>query len=386
MVVEGKLEHCENSQKICCPLSIIVPTYNEAGNIVELVARIRRCFIQKGEDSSCYRIVIMDDSPNNETADIARQMGCYVVQRHGLKGLSRAIVDGIKICSSEKIIVMDADLQHPPELLGRISELLDKYDLVVASRYVKGGGIEGWTPLRIFISKVTNTETYPLVPKIKDRMSGYFGFKKDVVSGVIDNLGCDDGYKIGLEIMVKGNWKSSVEIPFVFKQRQKGETKLESDVIGGIKLTIKYIKSLLKLAFWKWRMLPFMIVGGIGYFVNMAVYYPLTLWFKETVTFLGQEFYLPPFLVSSFIAITSNYILNKRFTFGDYKVKTAGYVKYLATCSASLPIEMALIFLFVHFMGFIPIVAVALAILLVFVGRYAVVRRIVWHKKQRNIC
>ena len=125
-----------------------------------------------------------------------------------------------------------------------------------------------------------------------------------------------------------------------------------------------------------------MIVGGIGYFINMVVYYPLTLWFKETVAFFGQEFYLPPFIISSYIAITSNYLLNRKFTFKGYQEKKLGYVKYLTTCSASLPIELALIYLLVHFLGFIPIMAVAVAILVVFIGRFIVVSRIVWHKEK----
>jgi dolichol-phosphate mannosyltransferase len=288
--------------------------------------------------------------------------------------LGQAIIDGIKASDSDVVVVMDADLSHPP---SKIPELVmscqNGYSMAVGSRYVKGGGIIGWTFKRRIISLVASMLAYP-VTRIRDNTSGFFAVSRRSLDGVMLQA---DSWKIMLEVLVKTGAKVK-EVPIEFKDREAGKSKFNR------KEVYAYLKHLCKLAFYKWRMLPFMIVGSIGYIVNMVVYYPLTLWFQKTVTFLGQEFYLPPFLVSSFIAITSNYILNKRFTFGDYQEKKLGYIKYLTTCSASLPIEMVLIFLFVRFMGFVPIMAVAVAILLVFIGRYAVLSRIVWGKKQRD--
>jgi len=350
-------------------VSVVIPTFNEAENIVRVIGEVRKA-------SPDYNIIIVDDSDDDRlTAILAMANGARVIEGQH-KGLGQAIIDGLKVGDSDVKVVMDADLSHPPSKIPELVEACKNGNgMAVGSRYVKGGSIVGWTFKRRIISLVASMLAYPIT-RIRDNTSGYFAVAKHKLDGVVLQA---DSWKIMLEVLVKTG-AIVVEVPIEFKDREAGKSKFNR------KEVFAYLKHLIKLALYKWRMLSFMIVGGIGYFVNMAVYYPLTLWFKETVTFLGQEFYLPPFLVSSFIAITSNYILNKRFTFGDYKVKTAGYVKYLATCSASLPIEMALIFLFVHFMGFIPIVAVALAILLVFVGRYAVVRRIVWHKKQRNIC
>ncbi len=136
---------------------------------------------------------------------------------------------------------------------------------------------------------------------------------------------------------------------------------------------MRRIRSLLRV-----RLINFMIVGGIGYVINMGIYYPLTLVCRDQVTFLGQQIYLPPFLISSGIAITSNYYLNQKFTFGDSRERSLGIVKYMGTYWLSLPIEMLIIFLLVQFFSLAPILSAALATLIVFLGRYLVIRRVVW--------
>jgi putative flippase GtrA len=90
------------------------------------------------------------------------------------------------------------------------------------------------------------------------------------------------------------------------------------------------------------RIVSFMIVGGIGYIINIGIYYPLTIIFKEQVVFLGQQFYLPPYLISSIVAITSNYYLNRLLTFKDSEEKTFGMLKYISAYLISLPIEVVL--------------------------------------------
>lgn len=349
-------------------VDIIIPTRNEEDNIAKVLKEVWQSL------PDC-NIVVVDDSDNDVTKLIASLDGAQIIQGQH-KGLGQAIVDGINKSKADIIVVMDADLSHPPSKIKELVEACsDGYDMAVGSRYVKGGSIKGWTYKRRIISLVASMLAYP-VSRISDNTSGFFAISRDALDGV--EL-CADSWKIMLETLVKTNAKVK-EVPIEFKDRESGVSKFNK------KEVYAYIKHLIKLAMYKYPVINFMIVGGIGYFINMAVYYPLTLWFQKTTTFLGQEFYLPPFIVSSFVAITSNYLLNKRYTFGEYQEKKLGYIKYLTTCSASLPIEMVLIFLLVRFMGFIPTVAVAVSILLVFIGRYAVLRRIVWHKKQRNIC
>jgi putative flippase GtrA len=133
------------------------------------------------------------------------------------------------------------------------------------------------------------------------------------------------------------------------------------------------IKKLLQI-----RLINFMIVGGIGFVVNMVVYYPLTLVFQQRVMFLNQVYYLPPFVLSSLIAITSNYFLNRISTFRGMRESRFGYFRYLFTYLLTLPLEMVVIFLLVEYLHLIPIAAVALAILVIFMSRYIIVNKFVW--------
>ncbi len=346
-------------------VSVILPTKNEEKNIAQLLKGISISM-----EGIPYEVLVVDDSDNNLTMMLAIMNGArFVFGQH--KGLGQAIIDGIKEAKGRTIVVLDADWSHDPAKIPELVKACNNgYDMAIGSRYCKSGSIVGWTVKRKIISKVASLIALPIT-RIKDNTSGFFAFNASILDGAVLNA---DSWKIMLEVLVKTGAKA-VEIPIEFKDRQAGKSKFKNKEIYA------YLKHLFKLALYRYRILSFMLVGGIGYFVNMVVYYPLTLWFKEKVLFLGQEFYLPPFLISSFIAITSNFYLNRLSTFKDYKEKDFGYVKYLTTCSASLPIEMVLIFLFVRFLGVFPVLAVALAILIVFIARYAVVSRIVWHRK-----
>jgi putative flippase GtrA len=143
----------------------------------------------------------------------------------------------------------------------------------------------------------------------------------------------------------------------------------------------KNIKDLIQSLLQKYQILNFMIVGGIGYAVNLLTYWPLTLLFKNQVTFLGQQFYLPPFAISSLIAIVCNYELNKRWTFKGWTEKKAGGARYLAMALGTLLIDMSFLFVLVQYANLPPVPAAALAILIVFVIRYAIARSWVWSKK-----
>ena len=124
-----------------------------------------------------------------------------------------------------------------------------------------------------------------------------------------------------------------------------------------------------------------MFVGGIGYAINMLIYWPLTLVFKNEVSFLGQQFYLPPFVISSLIAIVSNYELNKIWTFKGWSERRLGGLRYLFMALGTLIIDMAFLFILVQYLKLPPVPAAALAILIVFIIRYAIARSWVWSKK-----
>jgi len=223
-------------------LSIIVPTYNEAENIRELIERIEASL--KGLD---FEVIVVDDSSPDGTAEIAEELGkaygnVKVVKRPRKMGLASAVLEGMKTAKHELIAVMDADLQHPPELLPKLLERArEGHDVVVASRYVEGGGAEGWSFWRRLISRGATLLAHALLPqtrKVKDPLSGFFLLKKSVVEGVELN---PTGYKLLLEVLVRGRYGSVVEVPYVFKARRRGRSKL------GLKEVFDYVVFLFKL-------------------------------------------------------------------------------------------------------------------------------------------
>ncbi len=203
--------------------SIIIPTYNEAKSIEKLIMGIFN-------DCSGFDIelIIVDDNSPDGTAQIAEKLTekypIKVIKRKGKLGLSSAVLAGFDSASGNILGVIDADLSHPtskiPELLQPI--LGNETDLVIGSRLIKGGGVEKWSLRRKLISKVATILAKPLT-KVKDPMSGFFFFKKEVIDDVRLN---PVGYKILLEILVKGNYKAVKEVPYVFLTRMVGKSKL----------------------------------------------------------------------------------------------------------------------------------------------------------------
>jgi putative flippase GtrA len=162
------------------------------------------------------------------------------------------------------------------------------------------------------------------------------------------------------------------------------EVRPEECGIAGKSQPSQLIKKI-QLLLQKFQILNFMLVGGIGYALNMAVYWPLTLVFKNNVTFLGQQFYLPPFLISSLLAIFCNYELNRIWTFKGWKEQKFGGGRYLIMALATLMIDIFFLFILVQFFKLPPVPAAALAILIVFIIRYTIARSWVWSKKSPRI-
>ena len=223
-------------------LSIIVPTYNEAENVRELIERVEASL--KGLD---FEVIVVDDSSPDGTAEVAEELGraygnVRVVRRPKKMGLASAVLEGMKVAKHELIAVMDADLQHPPELLPKLlGRAGEGHDVVVASKYVEGGGVRGWSFWRRLLSRGATLLAHALLPetrKVKDPMSGFFLFKKSVVEGVELN---PIGYKLLLEVLVRGRYESVAEVPYIFEARRRGRSKL------GLKEVFDYVVFLFKL-------------------------------------------------------------------------------------------------------------------------------------------
>ncbi len=210
-------------------LSVVLPVFNESKNLPELVDRVEKSLSNVG-----FELVIVDDNSPDGTAFVAEVLNAKygnirILRRPRKLGLSSAVIDGFNTSIPETRIfaVMDADMQHPPELLSKMYEKInDGADLVIASRYTSGGGTNGWRFYRKIISRVATALAHLLLPetrRVKDVLSGFFMIKREVVSEAkLDPI----GYKILLEILVKGNYSKVCEIPYVFETRKNGKSNL----------------------------------------------------------------------------------------------------------------------------------------------------------------
>jgi dolichol-phosphate mannosyltransferase len=203
-------------------VSIIIPTYNEVNNIQKLILQIDENLRQWS-----YEIIIVDDSSPDGTAETAKEMAknypVRVITRPEKSGLSSAVVEGFNASRGDYVGVIDGDLQHPPEyIINFINAVSNGQDIAVGSRYANGGSIDGWSAFRKAVSRGAIALSM-LLTNVKDPMSGYFFFKKKVIENIVLN---PIGFKILLEILVKGSYNKVKEIPYTFKIRESGESKL----------------------------------------------------------------------------------------------------------------------------------------------------------------
>ena len=224
-------------------VSIIVPTYREAENIPELVERLEK--IKDLFES--FEVFIMDDNSPDETQNVVANLKkdwLKLIVRKTNRGLSPAVIDGMKLAQKSILLCMDADLSHPPEAIpAMVDALTEGHDFVVGSRYIEGGKLdEEWTLFRRINSLVATAMARPFT-NIKDPMSGFFALRRESFERA-DRLN-PIGYKIGLELIVKAHCKNAKEIPIHFADRVKGESKLN------MKEQLRYLQHILRLASYK---------------------------------------------------------------------------------------------------------------------------------------
>ncbi len=208
-------------------VSIIVTTYNERGNIEVLVPQIfQSC---KGLNAN-VEVVIVDDNSPDGTGKLAERLGkkynVKTIHRTGKQGLASAAILGFSHAKGSIIGVMDADLSHPPHILPKLIRPLteNKADIAVGSRYIKGGGVEVWPLHRRLMSRIATAMARPLTP-VKDPLSGLFLMRRSCIEGLSLS---SQGYKIGLEILVKGRYSGICEVPYLFRNRFVGKSKISA--------------------------------------------------------------------------------------------------------------------------------------------------------------
>ena len=340
-------------------VSIIIPTYNESENIINILHSIKEII---PKNILTQTIVVDDNSPDGTGKLVedylknVKKMADHtieIIHRKAKNGLGSAILNGIQQAKGDTIVVMDCDFSHPPQIIPKLVESIKKYqyDIAVASRYIKGGKIQGWSQKRKLMSKfATLIAKKGLGVNTKDPMSGFFAFKRSIIKELnFDAI----GYKILLEIIVKTKGVNIKEIPYTFQDREFGSSKL------GIKTILDYYKSVWKLYRYgkplekqeKRSSVKFLskagrfyTVGASGFIVN----YLISLFFTSG----GYDmWYLHATTIGIFASITSNFILNKIWTFGDrdFKIKKtiSQYGKFAMFSSLGALVQLGMVYFLV---------------------------------------
>jgi len=205
-------------------LTIIVPTYNESERLETLVAEI----FAACEGRLQVEVIVVDDNSPDGTgvrADhLAATRRVKVIHRSGKLGLGSAVIEGFALATSDVVGAIDADLSHPPRLIPQLYAALveRQLDMVVASRYVPGGGSDGFAFYRRLMSRAACWLSQPLTP-VRDAMSGFFLIRRDRLDGLRPS---GRGFKIALELLVRARLRSVGEMPYTFAGRTAGQSKM----------------------------------------------------------------------------------------------------------------------------------------------------------------
>ena len=311
-------------------LSIVVPTFNEHDNLTELVGRLGTLL-----DGLDWEVVFVDDDSTDGTPLALRELSQSDVRvrflhRIGRRGLASAVVEGILSTSAPFVAVMDADLQHDER---RLVDMLDRLqstesDIVVGSRYLEEGGVDGWDERRQTISRVATRLAHLLLKtELSDPMSGFFMLRREAFDRSVRRLS-SIGYKILLDILVSARPPLKIaEVPYTFRNRVHGESKLDSAV------TWEYVMLLLDKTVGRIvpvRFVMFMLVGGLGVFVHMLTLAGLNqAW---NVSFVASQ------TAATVVAMTFNFFANNVLTYRDKRLKgfwplLGGLLSFYAICS-----------------------------------------------------
>ena len=367
-------------------LSLVVPTYNEAGNVVLLVEKLTRLL-----DRICpndYELIIVDDDSPDQTWEITRSLlseypNLRVMRRTQERGLSTAVIRGWQVSRGRFLGVIDGDLQHPPEVLEKLlGELASGSDLAVASRHVAGGGISEWSVFRRMTSRGAQILGLMIAPqvvgRVSDPMSGYFMVRRSAIKNQILN---PQGYKILLEILGRGEIGEISEVGYVFQERQDGESKVTW------RQYVEYLQHLIRLRsngrletlkerFPIGRFLKFGAVGFSGVFVDLGVF-----WLLSNVGFAA----VTATILSAEVAVLNNFIWNDRWTFSDRSIQQPGrrslvkrFLKFNVLCLVGIVLQGTLVGLMSNVAGFPAIGAKLLAIALVMLWNFWINLKLSW--------
>lgn len=373
-------------------LSLIIPTYKEGENVQKIVQLLTDLLDRTIPGD--YELILVDDDSPDLTWQIAQELTpdypqLRVMRRQQERGLSSAVIRGWQAARGQILGVIDADLQHPPQVLVQLLEAMDRgADLAVASRHVDGGGVSEWSIVRRFLSRGAQMLGLILLPgvigRVSDPMSGYFMVRRQAIAGqTLYPL----GYKILIEVLGRGRLNQIAEVGYVFQERQEGESKVTWHQY------VDYLHHLsrLRLARGKLgrlqqrfklpigRLLRFGAVGLSGVFVDMAMLYVLS---DPTMLALGLT---RSKILAAELAIFNNFLWNDRWTFGDIASRQKGwrkrlkrFLKFNLICLAGLVLNVLILNLLFNSLGINRYVANLVAIALVTIWNFWLNLKLSW--------
>jgi dolichol-phosphate mannosyltransferase len=373
--------------------SLVIPTYNECKNIKVIVALLSHLLDEALPEA--YELIVVDDDSPDHTWEVAQALTSNypqlrVLRRQCERGLSTAVIRGWQMASGQVLGVIDGDLQHPPEvLLQMLAAIEDGADLAVASRHIEGGGVSTWSLTRRLLSRGAQMLALSILPRVvsrvSDPMSGYFLLQRSAITGrTLNPL----GYKILIEVIARGEIRQIAEVGYVFRERQKGESKVTW------RQYVDYLRHLLRLRLSLGRMarlrlrlsqmplgrlIRFGLVGLSGVFVDMTVLYLL-----HDPSALGWGLTRSK-IVAAELAILNNFLWNDRWTFGDISSRQRGWrkrlmrlLKFNLVCLIGLVLNVLLLNLLFHNLHINYLVANLLAIAVVTIWNFWMNLKLSW--------
>jgi dolichol-phosphate mannosyltransferase len=310
-------------------LSVVVPTYNERDNVPLVVELLKRTL----EDVS-WEVIFVDDNSPDGTAAAVRALGAAdhrvrCIRRIGRRGLAGACIEGMLSSQARYIAVLDADLQHDETLLAAMLERIRKgdVDVVVGSRYIPGGSADSFTSKRRFMSRLSHVAAHAITKvELSDSGSGFYMIRRDAVEGLAPRLS-SQGFKLLLDIMTtaRGTLRAA-ELPYTFRERQHGESKLDSHVV--LDFAALLVAKLTNDAV-SFRFLMFCFVGLTGVVIHMAA-------LQVAIEPLALRFGVAQ-VAATVLAVCWNFALNNMLTYRDQRLSgwrfLTGLLRFQLICA-----------------------------------------------------
>ncbi len=304
-------------------LSVIVPTFNERENVAVLLERLRTALA--GER---WEVIYVDDNSPDGTAQLLREIArddvnVRCLRRVGRRGLAGACIEGMLASSAPVVAVMDADLQHDEALLPAMLAEIDRgAELVVGSRYIGGGASgEGFSKARQGISSFATVLSRRLLGvAVTDPMSGFFMVRREVVEEAAPKLS-EQGFKILLDLIASSPRKlRTVELPYQFRERHAGESKLDSLV------AVEFAGLVLSKLFGDWLSMRFILFAMVG-FSGLLVH----LFVLQSLLKTGAVAFGSAQIAATYVAMVWNFFVNNQLTYRDRRLSGWAAVRGLLT-------------------------------------------------------